>query len=386
MEILLLFFTLFIIFLIIENILYSKKLNKLELRITVSGTRGKTSIVRTLASVFRENNIKVLAKTTGSEAKYILPDGKEEFIHRRGLTNILEQKKLINKAIKLNASCVLTEIMSIHPENHYTETNKLIKPHLTILSNIRSDHTDIAESSLQEISEIFINDIYPSSKILISENEINSFIIDGISEKKAELIEYNKIIDNKLELPSGVYNSHISDNLDLVFSASKHFGFDNNTIQKGIIKTRLDIGKLEIYKYNKENKNVYFVNSFAANDPESTTQLMKKTNSILNLNSYKNIALMSLRSDRGERSKQWLEYLRKNNRKIFEYMYITGGHSYVLKRNIQNSEIIKNINPELITDYIISKSENNSIIFGLANIKGIGISLVNHWKKEGSII
>ncbi|MFC2119418.1 hypothetical protein ACFLSY_12330, partial [Bacteroidota bacterium] len=156
--------------------------------------------------------------------------------------------------------------------------------------------------------------------------------------------------------------------------------------QKGIIKTRLDIGKLEIYKYNKENKNVYFVNSFAANDPESTTQLMKKTNSILNLNSYKNIALMSLRSDRGERSKQWLEYLRKNNRKIFEYMYITGGHSYVLKRNIQNSEIIKNINPELITDYIISKSENNSIIFGLANIKGIGISLVNHWKKEGSII
>ena len=65
-----------------------------------------------------------------------------------------------------------------------------------------------------------------------------------------------------------------------MFSASKHFGFNNKSIQKGIINTRLDIGKHEIFKFNRENKNIYFVNSFAANDPESTIQLIKKTNSM----------------------------------------------------------------------------------------------------------
>lgn len=370
-------------YLLIEKILYSKKLNKIPLRISVSGTRGKTSIVRTLASVFRSNDIKVLAKTIGSEAKYILPNGKEELIKRRGMTNILEQKKLIDKAVKLKVDCIITEIMSIHPEYHFIETHKLIKPELTIISNFRADHINVAGKSIVEISKLFINDIYPSSKILIHENEINKYIIAGINKNKSELITGKKDVAKGLKLSTVVLNQHISENLDLVFSASKYFGINNKTITKGITNTRLDIGKLEIYKFEAENKKVYFVNSFAANDPYSTNQLIKKTIKIINLDFPKIIGLMSLRSDRGERSQQWLEYLTKNGTDYFNHIFLTGSHSKILNRKIQASEIIKSKNPEHITNHIISESDTDSIIFGIANINGLGKSLVNYWNCKG---
>jgi len=385
-EILIFSFTLLVFYLLIEKILHSKRLNKIPLRISVSGTRGKTSIVRTLASVFRSNDIKVLAKTIGSEAKYILPNGKEELIKRRGMITILEQKKLINKAVKLKVDCIITEIMSIHPEYHFIETHKLIKPELTILSNFRADHTNVVGKSIEEISKLFINDIYPSSKILIHENEINKYLIAGINKNKSELIKGKKDVAKDLKLPAVELNQHISENLDLVFSASKYFGINNKTITKGIINTRLDIGKLVIYKFEVENKKVYFVNSFAANDPDSTTQLIKKTIKILNLDFPKIIGLMSLRSDRGERSQQWLEYLTKNGTDYFNHIFLTGSHSKILNRKIQASEIIKSKDPEHITNFIISGSDTDSIIFGIANINGLGKSLVNYWNKKGTKI
>ena len=49
--------------------------DSIPLRVSISGTRGKTTLVRALASVLRESGRTVLAKTTGTQALMILPDG-----------------------------------------------------------------------------------------------------------------------------------------------------------------------------------------------------------------------------------------------------------------------------------------------------------------------
>jgi hypothetical protein len=90
-----------IAWLIVEVRHHNRNLKKIPLRITVSGTRGKTTVVRSLASILRLAGYQVLAKTTGSEARLILPDGTEEPIKRHGLTTIMEQK---NWLIKRNSS------------------------------------------------------------------------------------------------------------------------------------------------------------------------------------------------------------------------------------------------------------------------------------------
>ncbi|MCX6225056.1 MAG: Mur ligase family protein, partial [Bacteroidia bacterium] len=253
---------LLLIYLVAESILYNRQINRIPIRITVSGTRGKTSIVRTLASVFRAHGIKILAKTTGSEATYILPDGTLEKIRRKGLITILEQKRLIAKAVKLNVECVITEIMSIHPDNHKVETCKLLKPGLTILSNFRADHTDVVGESIREISELFVNDILPGSKVIVPEEELNEYIMKGIQQKKATLITAGSVAGNLPNLPESVYQKHFRSNLDLVTAAARYYEIPVEIIINGIITAQLDIGQLEIIRFDVDHRKIWFVNTF----------------------------------------------------------------------------------------------------------------------------
>ena len=175
-------------FLLSETLLHNRNLRRIPLRITVSGTRGKSSVVRTLASVMREAGYRVVAKTTGSEAMSILPDGTDQPVKRRGRVTILEQIGLVWKAAKLDANCLIAEIMSIRPENHRIETHRLLKPHLTLLTNFRADHLDVVRNNLQEICALHANDIFPGSRVVIHEAEINDFIREEVIKAKAELL------------------------------------------------------------------------------------------------------------------------------------------------------------------------------------------------------
>lgn len=380
--------SLFLIFLIAESIVYNRRLKRIPLRITVSGTRGKTSIVRTLASVFRAHGIKVLAKTTGSEAMYILPDGSLEEIRRKGLTTILEQKRLIAKGVKLNVECVITEIMSIHPDNHKVETYKLIKPELTILSNFRPDHTDVVGESTHEISELFVNDIFPGSKIIIPEEELNEFILKGIQQNRAVLITTKTGISNELNLPESVYEQQIPANLDTVITTARYHGIPDEIIIRGILDTQLDIGQFGIFRFDSPDRKVWFVNAFAANDPVSTLQLIQKTSEILAPEITDNpeiIGLLALRSDRGERSRQWLDYLQPEGPGLFSRLYVSGIHSTIFARKLKNCERLTNQNPEQITRHIIESTKRDIMVFGIANILGLGRELIDYWSSRDLI-
>ncbi len=383
MELVTTLFIFLIALLVLENIIHSRRVKQIPMRITVSGTRGKTSIVRTLVSVFRSHGIQVLAKTTGSEAKYILPDGLEEAIKRRGKATILEQKKLIRKAVKENAQCVISEIMSIHPECHSIETRKIIKPHLTLLTNMRADHIHLAGKSIKELSGYFLNDIEQGSKVFIHEKEISEELASGFLRKNAHQVVVSKDVAQKLRMSQTTINKHMAENLDMVYTVSKHFGIDDDTIEKGIEEAKMDAGGLEIFRLNEGEKEIFFVNAFAANEPESTMKLVDKTIGIMEHNYPATAGLLALRSDRGERSQQWLEYLMKKKNNCFHPLFLTGSHTQVLHRNIEGSETIRERNPERITRSILTACDAGTLVFGIGNFHGMGKRLVDYWKKNG---
>ncbi|HXD11245.1 MAG TPA: hypothetical protein VN653_14360, partial [Anaerolineales bacterium] len=74
----------------IERRDYERRLNKLKIRIYVNGIRGKSTVTRLIAGVLREAGIQTLAKTTGSAAMVILPNGEEIRIERRSSATIME--------------------------------------------------------------------------------------------------------------------------------------------------------------------------------------------------------------------------------------------------------------------------------------------------------
>ncbi len=134
-----------------ERFLLKRRIRSVPLRISVTGTRGKSSVVRLLASVLREDGLRVVAKTTGSRATCILPDGSERNVPRRGMASIIEQKRFVQMAARMNADCLIAEIMSLHPENHIIESQVLIQPDVVLLTNVRVDHIDAMGSQEDQI-------------------------------------------------------------------------------------------------------------------------------------------------------------------------------------------------------------------------------------------
>src|SRR5512137_3000987 len=101
MRILLPWLMLFLLFLVWERVGLSRSHRRIPLRIAVTGTRGKSSVVRLLASILKEDGRKVVAKTTGSQAVILMPDGSQIELDRSVTPSILEQKRLIHEAARV---------------------------------------------------------------------------------------------------------------------------------------------------------------------------------------------------------------------------------------------------------------------------------------------
>jgi poly-gamma-glutamate synthase PgsB/CapB len=376
----------FLLFLIIEEILLNRWINSIPLRIAVSGTRGKSSVVRLLASILRERGKKVLAKTTGSEAKYILPDGSECDVPRRGLPSILEQKKLMRKAAKLLVDCIVVEIMSIRPENHYVESQQLLKPNIVLITNVRLDHTDAMGKTEDEIASVYCLDIPKKTTVFIPEQEVRLAFLKTIKKKNIELIVVQRGLSFAL-LKAGFESKIIefSENYDLVVSVAKHLGIDEQAIIKGIQKAKQDIGELKIWRYQSKDsgKFYYLVNAFAANDPQSTIEIISRLKNKIPFQTENFIGLLNLRSDRGDRTLQWIRALKNGAAHHFTKIFIIGAHTSVVKRKVNSVDIIKDNLPGKIMNRIFAEIEDQTVIFCFGNIGGNGEKLVDYWNQIG---
>ena len=112
----------FLLYLLWERVALDRARGRISIRIAVTGTRGKSGVVRLLASILREDGRRVVAKTTGSEAIVLMPDGSQIQLDRSTGPSILEQKQLIHRAARARADCLVAEVMSIRAENHFVES------------------------------------------------------------------------------------------------------------------------------------------------------------------------------------------------------------------------------------------------------------------------
>src|SRR5512136_1824290 len=97
----------FVLYLVHDRRMLDRRRASIPLRIAVTGTRGKSSVTRMIASTLRENGMRVIAKTTGSQARIALPDASEIEVRRRGIPSIVEQESLVRQAARLKADCLV---------------------------------------------------------------------------------------------------------------------------------------------------------------------------------------------------------------------------------------------------------------------------------------
>jgi gamma-polyglutamate synthase len=380
------FLVLFLFYLVCERLLLDRRRSAIPLRIAVTGTRGKSSVTRIIASILRESGMRVIAKTTGSQARIVLPDASEIAVRRRGIPSIVEQQGLVRRAARLEVDCLVAEIMSIHPENHYVESQQILQPHMVVITNIRSDHTEAMGKTPEEIAAVFSLDIPEKATVFVLEAESRGQIEARVRDAAGTLIRVPPGLSSRLQcLAPESASVEFSDNLDLACALAEHLGIAKASICGGVGKTRQDIGKMRIWKYQSGGtvKSCYLVNGFAANDPESSFQVVRMAKSRLPEAGRQWAGLLSLRADRADRTAQWIEALRGGMFDCLSRIYVTGPHARIVARTVRSACVVRAGQPREMTRAIVTDLEDQSVIVGLGNMKGTGELLVNFWSKEG---
>lgn len=370
----------------------------IPLRISVTGTRGKTTLVRALASVLREDGRRVVAKTTGSEASLILPDGSEERIRRRGNPSILEQVWFLGRAAALGAEVGLAEIMSVHAENHRVESRKILQPHTVLVVNFRPDHVAAAGATREEVARLHLLDLPPGATVFVPEGEITPLFRNGVQEVGASLIP----------VPAGEVAAVPMDPPPelgaLVRAVAITLGVEEGSIRRGLERARGDAGRLSLHQLAKDRGGeLWCASAFAANDPESTELAYRRVRDCLSAHRAPEptggsgplevVGILSFRRDRGDRTRQWVQALETGVMGDLGALYLCGFHAAAACRRLRRGRwkgrvsVLKEVNPAAAMASILTGAgEKSSLVIGFGNMWGLGGSLVDHWRRTGTLV
>lgn len=281
-------------YLYVEARKHAASLQKIPLRIHVNGTRGKSSVTRLIAAGLSAGGYRVFAKTTGTEAKFIYPDGSEQYIKRNGPANIRENIAFINHAAAQGATAVVVECMAISPDLQKFMERRLLKSHIGVITNIRDDHEDVMGSGLEEVAAALSNTI-PEQGQLVTTPEA-ARLLQKINEK-ANLIT---TAGGELEpvFLQGFDYEVISDNLAVALRVCQLAGISYADAIEGMRRSVPDAGNVRISQVILENQRVTVVNALAANDADSTIWLWQQ---YMNSKGRK-VILLNCRSDRQYRT------------------------------------------------------------------------------------
>lgn len=363
------FCILFLLLLLLEQLRAGKDRARLQHVIHVNGIRGKSTVSRLIDAGLREGGYKVFCKTTGTEPMTIDVTGQQQLIRRIGPSNIREQLRILHSAARQGAQVLVIECMAVQPELQTVSQEKMLKADISVITNVRLDHTDIMGSTLEEICDSLCRVTAQNGVLFTAEHDLLPRIEQNARKKNCRVIG---------AFPDGSEpDFEFAENLALALAVCRHLGVDRETAFRGMRHFCPDPYALAVYRINGG----IFVNAFSANDAESTRRIYQKVTAQQNAAAENIILLFNNRMDRGARTKDMAMlasqlpcreiWLMGAGQIYFEhYLRKEGFHGTVLR--IRNAD-----DPQL---YCIPAGV---LVFAAGNIANGGKQLVDRIRKEG---
>lgn len=380
-EIILAVFLILIFLGALENLRHKRYLVRIPSRIHVNGTRGKSSVVRLIAGGLREAGISTCAKTTGTMARFIMPDASEYEVFRPAGPNVIEQIRIVAVAAANNAQAMVLECMALQPELQWLCESKFIQATCGVITNAREDHLDIMGPEEKDVALALAATTPRGTLLFTGERKHITIFEKAARDRECKLIQVSQEDEAAItdeEMARFSYEEH-KENVALALKVCCSQGINRETALRGMLQAQPDPGAFTISHIRFFGRHIFFANAFAANDPESTKRLWELT-----LKRYpeveKRIIIFNCRADRPVRSQQIGEACAVWPPADHYLLMGTGTYFFAksaISKGIKTSKIIfaENMSDNDLFETIIDLSGSSTLVVGMGNIKGQGLSL-----------
>jgi poly-gamma-glutamate synthase PgsB/CapB len=273
---------------------HRRRLGTIPIRIHVAGTRGKSTTARLIAAGLRAGGRRVLAKTTGSQPRLILPDGSEELWPRRGPAAVGEQARFIARAARLGADAVVAECMAIRKEMIWASDAFLIAPTVAVITNARADHFEDIGEDQDSMADALRAAVPRGGRLIVAAEADNAVLQAAAAARGTEIT----VVDTTGLAP-------VAANRALALGVCEAQGVPAAIAAPAMDAAALDPDGFFERTLTIEGKRVRFANAFACNDIDSLARLWPTVEA----GAGAPVVLLNARRDRPLRTRRFVEFL-----------------------------------------------------------------------------
>lgn len=369
-----------------ERVRHRRRLAALPLRISVNGSRGKSTVTRLLAGALSGGGYRPLGKTTGTEPRLIHAwSGEEHEIHRRPEgANIGEQLRIMREAARLGADSVVAECMAVTPEYQLTFHRELMDVNVLVITNVLADHLDVMGPERVDAAEVFAESI-PEGGILVTvPGPFDDLFREAARERGATHLEADpERVDTRLltTFDHLVFADHIA----VVLALTEHLGIPRARAINGMRQAPADPFATRILPVGDRDAPATFVNAFPANDPVSTLAIWEHIKE-RGHPEEKLIVVVNCRGDRVPRTQQFaVDVLPKLP---IDTLVVLGESTQPILRAVDRGTIavreLRDATGRPPEEAIASLDDElrDRVVFGVGNLHGGGIDVVRAFEER----
>ncbi len=376
---------------LVEAIFHRRMLARIPIRIHVNGTRGKSSVTRLIAAGLREGGITTCAKTTGTLARMILPDGSEYPIFRPSSPNVIEQVRIVDTAATYGAQALVIECMALQPHLQWLSESRLVRATHGVITNARADHLDVMGPTEADVACALAGMVPVRGTLFTAERRHLEILRRAAADRRASLVAVgdDEVAAVTADDLSGFGYVEHAENVALALRVCVELGVDRATALRGMWRARPDPGVMTTHELDYFGRRIVFVNGFAANDPESTERIWNMA-----LDRFpavqKRIAIFNCRADRVDRSQQ-LGAACAGWRPADHYVLIGSG-TYIFARSAAKAGlsmtriVFAEDRPVAeIFEMVVDLAGRSALVMGMGNIGGPGLPVVRHFRNRSIV-
>lgn len=270
---------------------FNKNRSNASLKVLVTGSRGKSSIVRLVHTALKSAGLQSHARITGVIPRELTPTGVNTISRSSGAH--VEEMRWWLKQLPSSAQAIVLENSAISPDFQIL-AGRWLQPNITVLSNTLADHQEVWGPSQNCAAEVLLRGIPRAGRVILPSTL-------KTDQQLLSLLESRHCHAFFAEPATAIEPAFHSVNMGLALATVTELGLDPQAAMQAMKVMQPDDHDFKVISCD----GVEWAMAFSANDISSTQKLFAS----LQWSEQETRLIYNHRRDRPERFKSFIDWL-----------------------------------------------------------------------------